>query len=769
MRTVRAPLSGISLPVFAALVLSATASAATFTVTTTADSGAGSLRAAITAVNGAGAGPHDIQFNVSGAGCDGSGVCTITLTAEPTCLTQPVTIDGYTQPGASANTLAVGNDAVIKIEVRGNGVPSEGVCFNFGSEGSTVRGLAVGNFVGFNAGGSGIRLSSGNHFVRGNFVGTNAAGTTAVPNGTGVTIFSADNIIGGVSPADRNVLSGNVLEGISLSGGTAHDNIIQGNHVGTNAAGTAALPNTRHGILNQGVGTIVGGSGGGTGTAPSGIGNPANLISGNVFGGVWVTHNLSMILGNRIGTDAAGTGALGNGFGVGLEREDNTIGGVLPGEGNVIAFNRIGVVLAGSTGGIRNPVRGNSIHSNAGIPPGLGTNTAGLGIDMVSGATDGVTPNDAQDPDDGPNHYQNFPLIQSVTYGPTTTTVTGKLDSTPSTTFTLDFYDDEECLARPQEFPEAKNYLGTTQATTNASGVVFFNAILPVAVEAGRRITATATDPLNNTSEISQRMVLSISPVSGPAAGGTPVTIAGFNFLAGAAVDFSGSGATDEVVTSYNEMTATSPARPPGSVSAVQVVNTADGTFGALPSGWVADFLDTSPTYFAYGFVTKLVANLITAGCGGGNYCGESPVTREQMAVFLLRSKRGVCYLPPPATGSVFGDVPQGSIFAPWIEALAAAGVTTGCGGGNYCPADPVNREQMAVFLLRMLEGETYVAPDCVTPVFGDVPCSSGFARWINELVARGITAGCGGGNYCPANVVTRGQMAVFLVATFNL
>jgi hypothetical protein len=95
--------------------------------------------------------------------------------------------------------------------------------------------------------------------------------------------------------------------------------------------------------------------------------------------------------------------------------------------------------------------------------------------------------------------------------------------------------------------------------------------------------------------------------------------------------------------------------------------------------------------------------------------------------------------------------------------------VTAGCGGGNYCPTADVTRAQMAVFLLRTLEGASYAPPACVTPVFSDVPCSSGFAPWINELAARGITAGCGGGNYCPSNPNTRGQMAVFLTTTFGL
>ena len=140
------------------------------------------------------------------------------------------------------------------------------------------------------------------------------------------------------------------------------------------------------------------------------------------------------------------------------------------------------------------------------------------------------------------------------------------------------------------------------------------------------------------------------------------------------------------------------------------------------------------------------------------------------MAVFLLRGRRGACFVPPPATGTVFGDVAQNAFAAAFIEQLAAEGVTGGCGGGNYCPDSPVTRQSMAVFLLKMLEGPFYVPPDCdPASTFLDVPCTNPFSAWINELARRSITGGCGGGNYCPAQAVTRGQMAVFISTTFGL
>jgi hypothetical protein len=116
----------------------------------------------------------------------------------------------------------------------------------------------------------------------------------------------------------------------------------------------------------------------------------------------------------------------------------------------------------------------------------------------------------------------------------------------------------------------------------------------------------------------------------------------------------------------------------------------------------------------------------------------------------------------------VFGDVPASSPYCAWIEELARVGVVTGCGGGNFCPGAPVTREQMAVFVLRALEPQLS-PPACTTPVFNDVPASSPYCSWIEELARRGVVTGCGGGNYCPAAPVTREQMAVFLGRVFGL
>jgi hypothetical protein len=138
------------------------------------------------------------------------------------------------------------------------------------------------------------------------------------------------------------------------------------------------------------------------------------------------------------------------------------------------------------------------------------------------------------------------------------------------------------------------------------------------------------------------------------------------------------------------------------------------------------------------------------------------------MAVFLERGKNGSGYTPPAATGTVFNDIGAGDFAAAFIEQLAADGITAGCGNNNYCPNATVNRDQMAVFLLRAKHGSNYQPPPA-TGDFADVPPGRFAAAWIEQLAEEGISAGCGNGNYCPEAPVTRDQMAVFLVRTFGL
>jgi streptogramin lyase len=179
-------------------------------------------------------------------------------------------------------------------------------------------------------------------------------------------------------------------------------------------------------------------------------------------------------------------------------------------------------------------------------------------------------------------------------------------------------------------------------------------------------------------------------------------------------------------------------------------------------------FPDVPTSNQFYRFIENLFHNGVTEGCAGGNYCPTNSVTRAQMAVFLMKSNLGATEMPPPATGTVFADVPASNPVAPWIEQLAGFKITGGCGAGNYCPDNPVTRAQMAVFLLKAEHGSSYAPPNCAG-TFGDVACPSQFANWIEQLFHEGITGGCGNGNYCPNSPSTRGQMAVFLVKSFGL
>jgi hypothetical protein len=179
-------------------------------------------------------------------------------------------------------------------------------------------------------------------------------------------------------------------------------------------------------------------------------------------------------------------------------------------------------------------------------------------------------------------------------------------------------------------------------------------------------------------------------------------------------------------------------------------------------------FTDVPPSNGFYRFVETILHRNVTAGCAPTAYCPDGATTRDQMAVFVLAAREPAGYAPTACGAQMFADVPASSAYCPWIEELARRGVVGGCGGGNYCPSSGATRDQMAVFVLRTLD-PALQPPACTTPVFADVPASNGFCRWIEELFRRGVVTGCGGGNYCPAAAVSRGEMAVFLAATFGL
>jgi trimeric autotransporter adhesin len=182
-------------------------------------------------------------------------------------------------------------------------------------------------------------------------------------------------------------------------------------------------------------------------------------------------------------------------------------------------------------------------------------------------------------------------------------------------------------------------------------------------------------------------------------------------------------------------------------------------------------FTDVPPSNPFFRFIEILLHRPVTGGCTQTAYCPANSTTREQMAVFVLLSKEPTGYVPPAcvAGSEVFNDVPATSPFCRWIEELSRRGVISGCGSGAYCPQNPVTREQMSIFVLRTLD-PTFTPPPCVPPnLYLDVPETNPFCRWIEDLTNRGVVSGCGGGNYCPGQPVTREQMGVFLAVTFGL
>jgi hypothetical protein len=571
--------------------------AVTFTVLNLSDSGPGSLRQAIVNANGNGnaAVADVIVFNIPGAG-----PFTIPLATPLPTITEPVNIDGTTQPGFGGSTrvhlsgggiagaglfvgLTGGPSAIrglsitgfssqgIRLVGSGNVVVSnligltplgaavpngEGVFVDAGlnntiggpnasnrnvisgnnghgvmiTGGFDATGNAVlGNYIGTNIagtaavanGGAGVVVTArasavggptagmGNVIagngqngitisaddsettVQGNFIGTDASGTAAIPNaGNGIAISDTEfSVIGGTDPAARNIISGNGGNGISLTN-DASATTIQGNHIGMNAAGTAAIPNLGNGVrINGTFSTLLGGS------------TPAarNLISANAGNGVVLDDSRNNdIVGNFIGTDVTGLVDFGNGgHGVAVinDSDSNRIGG--SGGANLISENGFdGVSIDASSQRVE--IGENSIHSNG-----------GLGIDQND---DGPTIGDPQDLDVGSNDLQNYPdLASALSFGQ----IAGNLHSAVSSAFVVRFYSSPTCDATTQ----GETFRGSATINTDSAGngaiVVFVGALTP-----GHGVTATATDAAGNTSEFSPCVVVSSpnEPAAGPVA-----------------------------------------------------------------------------------------------------------------------------------------------------------------------------------------------------------------------------------------------------------
>ena len=379
---------------------------ATIVVTGTGDTiandGIVTLREAITAANTnavsgdatAGDAGHDtIAFDIPG-----DGVQTITVQSPLPSVTDPVTIDGYTQHGASANTLATGNDAVLRIEVDGPGSGGDITGFTLDAGDSELRGLVLNQFT------VGIIADSNRNVIAGNFIGVDAEGVEGPGNVMyyGIEVFSgAGNVVGGTSAAARNVVSGSIDQNITVAGLNTVDGtpvasapsatLIQGNYIGTNAAGTgrvdvAGQPQRDGIFLRSNDGTIIGGS-----SAPA-----RNVISGNTNGiyALDFTTNLT-IQGNYIGVDATGSVALGNSQD-GINAVDARvpgdtllIGGTTAGTGNVISGNGYEGVYASSH---NLEFQGNFVGTNASGTAVIGNTATAV---EITGGDSQLGPNNA--------------------------------------------------------------------------------------------------------------------------------------------------------------------------------------------------------------------------------------------------------------------------------------------------------------------------------------------------------------------------------------
>jgi hypothetical protein len=534
----RTKLAKCSFPAFLALSIGA-ASASTYIVTNTFDSGAGSLRAALANAN-ANPGPHVVQFNLPG-----SGVHTIAPLTPLPDITNAVTIDGYSQPGAKPNTLQWGSDAVLRVRVDGAELTnSSSPALLLRSNGSTVRGLIIVRFA------YGIQINSGNgNVIAGNWIGLDFDGVARGMTFDGITVtcpvFSSamHNTIGGVSYADRNVISGNG-HGISLFPATAANNSVLGNLIGTDATGTLPRGNVFEGIsIQTATNILISGNvlsaatgAGGCGIsilAGSGHTIQANLIGHGVTGqdlgnsgyGIFAQGatklliggagsgagnrigcngrhgiellgcNWTTIQGNNIGTGSVGTEPYGN-LACGIYLNgciSNTIGGV--GGRNSIVYNgKAGIGIPSGSGNI---LSANSIYDNG-----------GPGIDL---GDDGPTPNDPGDADTGANQRQNFPSLASAVITNHSFEVQGTLDSQPNTTFRLEFFASNPW--DPLGNPEGQVLVGSTSVTTDAGGsaeVRFFTNAPALIGPEFFVVTATATDPMGNTSEFSAAVPITV-------------------------------------------------------------------------------------------------------------------------------------------------------------------------------------------------------------------------------------------------------------------
>jgi hypothetical protein len=492
-----------------------------FEVTNTGDNGSvnpapgagtGTLRQAIVDANNASiaGGPSLIAFAIpaSDPGYNSTtGTFTIAPLAALSKINNSVVIDGYTQAGASPNTLAVGDNAVLKIDLSGAlaslpTVSLDGLTgLTLVASNSTLEGLAVNGFHS-----TAVTLEGSADTVAGSFIGTDITGTQAIGNGqygSGVSLGSSDTV-GGSTPAARNIISGNGYGDVGIAVGA--NDLIEGNYIGTDISGEYALGNTDGVFLtggainNQIIGNVIAAS-----TDRAGVG-----LEGYIGQGSPITGNV--IQGNLIGTDATGTHStdpnghsLGNPIGVEVNigsssgMAANVIGGTAPGQGNLISGNNgPGIAITNSIG---NLAEGNSIVGNSGdgvyldysaidntvggTAAGAGNSIAangGDGVDIGSGIGDGSEPygnailgNSIQDNAglgislaNGANDNQAAPALLSASASAGKTSVTGSFASVASATFRIEFFSD----ASPDSYGygQGQTFLGFATVATDASG-----------------------------------------------------------------------------------------------------------------------------------------------------------------------------------------------------------------------------------------------------------------------------------------------------------
>ncbi|MCQ3929406.1 MAG: hypothetical protein DPW16_03020 [Chloroflexi bacterium] len=514
------------------------------------------LRAAIQQANAL-PGLDEIHFAI------GTGLQTIIPSATLPTITDPLIIDGTTQPGYISTPIIV---------LSGTGGGNV-IGLNLTASNSIIRSLVINQFdIGISIDGN----SAVNNLIAGNFIGTTATGLAPAPNRTAgirLTNGASNNTIGGTTPADRNLISGNLGVGILVTSINTDPNLIAGNFIGTDLTGTLIDPspaigdelgNGSDGISVTGgadqltvSGNVIAGNndgirfaGGGTtshqvignfiGTDLTGtvalpnrgngvnilsgaqriqIGAPnlGNVISANALNGVHIQSSASAVTiqSNYIGTDATQSLTLGNALnGIYLSYSSNNrpgenfIGGFGVNEGNVIAHNgEAGVRIdypnqpTGSSPyvGAGNTISRNSIYANG-----------GLGIDLVLlNTSPGPTPNDpAPDADNGPNDLQNFPdLTRASTNGINATAIQGNLTTRPNLQVRIEFFNNPSC--DPSGYGEGMTFLGAYDAVTDSTGVLNFNVTLPIGIPVGSFITATTVaqtvppSSFRNTSEFS--------------------------------------------------------------------------------------------------------------------------------------------------------------------------------------------------------------------------------------------------------------------------